>query len=70
MRALGYGSKVSDTFFMTPFLLAKEILVSNPKITPDPRGAEGYFRYEGAGLEMIYNPLTGQVGHIQPIRPK
>ena len=55
---------------MTPFLLAKEILVSNPKITPDPRGAEGYFRYEGAGLEMIYNPLTGQVGHIQPIRPK
>ncbi len=53
-----------------PFIQAKEVLASNPKITPDPRGAEGYFRYEGAGLEMIYNPSTGQVGHIQPIRPK
>ncbi|MCP1621437.1 two-partner secretion domain-containing protein [Pseudomonas nitroreducens] len=53
-----------------PFVQAKEVLASSPKITPDPRGAEGYFRYEGAGLEMIYNPSTGQVGHIQPIRPK
>lgn len=53
-----------------PFVQAKEVLASNPKITPDPRGAEGYFRYEGAGLEMIYNPSTGQIGHIQPIRSK
>jgi len=51
-----------------PFLQAKEILNSNPKIIPDPRGAPGYFKYEGGGLEMIYNPTTGQVGHIQPIR--
>ena len=53
-----------------PFVQAKEVLASNPKITPDPRGAEGYYRYEGAGLEMIYNPSTGQIGHIQPIRSK
>jgi len=53
-----------------PFLQAKEVLSSNPKIIPDPRGAPGYFKYEGGGLEMIYNPTTGQVGHIQPIRIK
>lgn len=53
-----------------PFLQAKEVLSSNPKIIPDPRGAPGYFKYEGGGLEMIYNPTTGQVGHIQPIRAK
>ncbi|MDO7904356.1 hypothetical protein ACE1YR_20495, partial [Pseudomonas sp. K1(2024)] len=52
------------------FLQAREVLNSNPKIIPDPRGAAGYFKYEGAGLEMIYNPSTGQVGLIQPIRVK
>ncbi|WP_245490234.1 hypothetical protein [Rhizobium leguminosarum] len=51
-----------------PFLQARAVLDSNPKISADPRGAPGYFRYEGAGLEMIYNPTTGQVGHIQPLR--
>ncbi len=51
-----------------PFLQARAIMDSNPTIMPDPRGAAGYFRYEGAGMEMIYNPTTGQVGHIQPLR--
>jgi hypothetical protein len=51
-----------------PFLQAREVLNSNPKVMPDPLGEAGYFRYEGAGLEMIYNPSTGQVGHIQPVR--
>ena len=53
-----------------PFIQAREVLNSNPKIEPDPRGAPGYFRYEGGGLEMIYNPKTGQVGHIQPVKGK
>ncbi|MDF0730656.1 hypothetical protein P0Y43_07905 [Pseudomonas entomophila] len=47
-----------------PFIQAKEVLSSKPKIIPDPRGAPGYFKYEGGGLDMIYNPATGQVGHI------
>lgn len=51
-----------------PFLQARAIMDSNPAIAPDPRGAAGYLRYEGAGMEMIYNPTTGQVGHIQPLR--
>src|SRR5690606_12969624 len=53
-----------------PFLQAKEVLGNNPKVMPDPKGAPGYFRYEAAGLEMIYNPRTGQIGHIQPVRPR
>ena len=53
-----------------PFIQAKEVLNSNPKIEKDPRGAPGYYRYEGVGLEMIYNPSTGQIGHIQPVRIK
>jgi len=55
---------------LAPFLQVKEVFASNPVITPDPRGAPGYFRYEGAGLEVIYNPITGQIGHIQPVRKK
>ena len=51
-----------------PFLQARAIMDSNPIVTPDPRGAVGYFKYIGAGMEMIYNPTTGQVGHIMPIR--
>jgi len=72
------GIKISKSYYdrlwsqgrPAPFLQVKEILKSNPKITPDPLGAPGYFRYEGAGLDMIYNPSTGQVGHIQPTKIK
>lgn len=72
------GLKISQSYYdrlwnqgrSAPFLQAKEILNSNPKVTPDPRGAPGYFKYESNGLEMIYNPTTGQIGHIQPIKKK
>jgi filamentous hemagglutinin len=72
------GMKISTKYYdrlweqgrPAPFLQAREILNSNPKISPDPRGAVGYFKYESSGLEMIFNPKTGQIGHIQPIRNK
>ena len=51
-----------------PFLQARSILDSNPKVTLDPKGAPGFFRYEAAGLEMIYNPNTGRLLHIAPVR--
>ena len=63
-----YYDKLWSNGRPAPFLQARSILDSNPRITPDPRGGPGYFRYESSGLEMIYNPTTGQVGHIQPIR--
>ncbi len=70
------GFKFSERYYQylydngrpAPFLQAREVLNSNPKITPDPQGAPGFFRYEGGGLEMIYNPTTGQVGHLQLVR--
>lgn len=49
---------------------SKRSFEQQSKIEPDPRDAPGYLRYEGAGLEMIYNPKTGQVGHIQPVKVK
>ncbi len=72
------GMKISEIYYSklwnngrpAPFVQAREILNSKPKITVDPRGAQGYMRYEGAGMEMIYNPTTGQIRHIQPIRVK
>ncbi|EGI1261316.1 contact-dependent inhibition toxin CdiA, partial [Escherichia coli] len=65
-----YYEKLWEQGRPAPFVQAREVLNSNPKIEPDPRGALGYLRYEGAGLEMIYNPKTGQVGHIQPVKVK
>lgn len=70
------GLNISESYYErlwregrpAPFLRVKEVFSSNPVITPDPRGAPGYFSYEGAGLEVIYNPITGQIGHIQPVR--
>lgn len=47
---------------------AREILNSNPKILPDNRGKEGFYRYESSGLEMIYNPKTKEIWHIQPMK--
>ncbi|MEC5343325.1 DUF637 domain-containing protein [Brenneria populi] len=51
-----------------PFLQAEEILKSKPIVTTDPNKKEGFLKYEGAGLEMIYNPTTKEVWHIQPVR--
>ncbi len=45
-------------------------LKNKPKVTPDPQGASGYYKYEAVELEIIYNPTTGQIGHIQPIKTK
>ncbi|MBV4414568.1 hypothetical protein J0B02_17445 [Enterobacteriaceae bacterium YMB-R22] len=72
------GMKISQSYYdrlwsqgrPAPFVQAKEILSNNPKVTADPRGAPGYFKYESNGLEMIYNPTSGQIGHIQPIKQK
>jgi hypothetical protein len=49
-----------------PFVQAREILRSNPRILPDSK--PGFLRYESLGLELIYNPKTGEIWHIQPQR--
>ena len=51
-----------------PFVQAREILNNNPRILPYSK--LGFLRYESLGLELIYNPKTGEIWHIQPQRRK
>ena len=68
------GMKISQQYYEklwsngrpAPFIQAQEVLNSNPKVSPDRM--TGFNRYEGAGLEMIYNPKTGEIWHIQPMK--
>ena len=69
------GMKISEQYYNklwqrggrpAPFLQAREVLQNNPNILPDRK--PGFFRYEGSGLELIYNPRTGEIWHIQPQR--
>ena len=65
------GLKISQSYYErlwsqgrpAPFIQAKEILNNAPKISPDPRGAAGYFKYEAVGLEM--GGFNLQVQHPQ-----
>ena len=47
-------------------LVANEILLSAKNIKPDIK--PGFFRYESLGWEMIYNPVTKEIWHIQPMK--
>ena len=51
-----------------PSLVAKSILDNATKIISDPQGYAGFFKYFYDGWEMVYNPTTKIVSHIQPIR--
>jgi len=35
---------------------------------PDPKEVPGFFKYFADGWEMIYNPTTKVVSHIQPLK--
>lgn len=50
-----------------PSLAAKEILSNATMIRPD-RELKDFFRYEFASWEMVYNPTTKEIWHIQPIK--
>jgi len=49
-------------------LIAKEILAGHPTIAPDY--VPGFFRYETKDWEMVYNPITKEIWHIQPLKKK
>jgi hypothetical protein len=67
------GFKISEYYYNklwnagrpAPTLFAKEILEVAENVVPDAR--PGFFRYEGLGWELIYNPATKEIWHIQPI---
>jgi filamentous hemagglutinin len=49
-----------------PFLQAQEVLATGRVVGPDRM--PGFYRYTNDFLDMVYNPTTGEVWHIQPIR--
>jgi hypothetical protein len=61
-----YFKKLSESGRKSPFLTAKEILQSGKLIGADSK--PGFFRYETEYWELIYNPATREVWHLQPIR--
>ena len=62
----GYYEKLWNTGRGAPSIMAKEVLEAAPKALPDAK--PGFFRYEAHGWEMIFNPTTKEVWHLQPMR--
>ena len=68
------GFKISERYYNrlwnegrpAPTLVAREILSTAKNIKPDIK--HGFFRYESLGWEMIYNPVTKEIWHIQPMK--
>lgn len=50
-----------------PFIVARKILESGVKGVPD-KIKPGFLRYQFGGWEMVYNPITKEVWHLQPIK--
>jgi RHS repeat-associated protein len=61
-----YYDKLWDTGRGSPFLIAQEVLATATTSVPD--GAPGFIQYTNDFWEMVYNPQTGAVRHLQPIR--
>lgn len=51
-----------------PSLIAQAILDNIIQIIPDPENIPGFFKYFAEGWEMIYNPTTKIVSHIQQLK--
>jgi RHS repeat-associated protein len=62
-----YYEKLWTTGREAPSLVANEILASGAKGVPDAVKA-GFYRYVAAGWELVYNPATKEVWHLQPTR--
>ena len=52
-----------------PSLVAKEVLENAKSYIPDEKIA-GFYRYEHGGWELVYNPSTKEVWHLQPLKKK
>lgn len=62
-----YYNKLWDTGRGAPSLVAKEVLQGAKNFVPDAV-KKGFNRYEYGGWEMIYNPKTKEVWHLQPFK--
>lgn len=59
-----YYEKLWNTGRGAPFLQAEEVLKTATRVVPDRM--KGFNRYENGTYEMIYNPSTKEVWHLQP----
>ena len=62
-----YYNKLWSTGRGAPSLVAKQILESGASGVADATKA-GFLRYEAAGWEMVFNPTTKEIWHLQPLR--
>ena len=58
-RGCANGPRVAEQTWSAAQLMIKEKW--SPKLT-------GFFKYEGCGWEMVYNPTTKEIWHLQPIK--
>jgi hypothetical protein len=63
-----YYNRLWNNGRKAPSLTAKIILDNAKIIMPDEK--PGFFRYEIEGCEMIYNPSTKEIWHLQQIETK
>lgn len=63
-----YYNKLWSTGKGAPSLVAKEVLEGGAKTAVPDAIKTGFNKYIHGGWEMIYNPTTKEVWHLQPIR--
>ena len=61
-----YYNRLWSTGRGAPFVQADEVLKTATTVTPDRMA--GFFRYTNGSMEMVYNPVTKEVWHLQPLR--
>ena len=62
-----YYNRLYATGRPAPFVVAREIIQNGAKTGPDPLKT-GFFRYELGNWEMVYNPVTKEIWHLQPFK--
>ncbi len=60
-----YYNRLWATGRGAPFLQAEEVLQTATNITQ--HRLPGFYRYTNDKLEMVFNPTTGEVWHLQPL---
>lgn len=61
-----YYNKLWNTGRKAPSLVAKEVLENSTIMIEHSKS--GFYLYEYGGWEMIFNPTTKEVWHLQPIK--
>jgi filamentous hemagglutinin len=61
-----YYNRLWSTGRGAPFVQADEVLKTATTVTPDRMA--GFYRYTNGSMEMVYNPATKEVWHLQPLR--